>query len=157
MAMEDDVWVYTGVTSVSGDQSNVGFGSSDQSTYQRDTILYKVNGAEEYSAMGSRKVRFRTWVQGKNFPDSSEYFNEPTYFMALKDGAGLVKIRDGKYPEIPECCHRDTVSAARTLMKLLNTSTGITAGNESDSKTVTGTIQWIAQSVIDGIPISTWY
>ena len=32
MAMEDDVWVYTGVTSVSGDQSNVGFVLINQRT-----------------------------------------------------------------------------------------------------------------------------
>ena len=62
MAMEDDVWVYTGVTSVSGDQSNVGFVLINQRT--RETRYYKVNGAEAGS---------EPWVQG-NFPDPSEYF-----------------------------------------------------------------------------------
>ena len=72
MAMEDDVWVYTGVTSVSGDQSNVGFVLINQRT--RETRYYKVNGAEEYSAMGSAgRSGSEPWVSGQ-FPDSSEYF-----------------------------------------------------------------------------------
>ena len=71
--------------------------------------------------------------------------------MALKDGAGLVKkyamVNIQKYQNV---AIGDTVSACQdAYVKLLNTS-GITAGNESDFKTVTGTIHRIAQSVIDG-------
>ena len=51
LAMDDDVWVYTGVTSVSGDRSNVGFVLMNQRT--RETKYYEVAGAEEYSAMES--------------------------------------------------------------------------------------------------------
>lgn len=149
MAMEDDVWVYTGVTSVSGDQSNVGFVLINQRT--RETRYYKVNGAEEYSAMGSAEGQVQNLGYKATFPILLNISNEPTYFMALKDGAGLVKkYANGKYPEIPECCHRRyRIRCQDAYVKLLNTS-GITAGNESDFKTVTGTIQRIAQSVIDG-------
>ena len=76
--------------------------------------------------------------------------------MALKDGAGLVKkyamVNIQKYQNV---AIGDTVSACQdAYVKLLNTS-GITAGNESDFKTVTGTIQRRALST--AIPISTWY
>lgn len=149
MAMEDDVWVYTGVTSVSGDQSNVGFVLINQRT--RETRYYKVNGAEEYSAMGSAEGQVQNLGYKATFPILLNISNEPTYFMALKDGAGLVKkyamVNIQKYQNV---AIGDTVSACQdAYVKLLNTS-GITAGNESDSKTVTGTIQRIAQSVIDG-------
>lgn len=149
MAMEDDVWVYTGVTSVSGDQSNVGFVLINQRT--RETRYYKVNGAEEYSAMGSAEGQVQNLGYKATFPILLNISNEPTYFMALKDGAGLVKkyamVNIQKYQNV---AIGDTVSACQdAYVKLLNTS-GITAGNESDFKTVTGTIQRIAQSVIDG-------
>lgn len=149
MAMDDDVWVYTGVTSVSGDQSNVGFVLINQRT--RETRYYKVNGAEEYSAMGSAEGQVQNLGYKATFPILLNISNEPTYFMALKDSAGLVKkyamVNIQKYQNV---AIGDTVSACQdAYVKLLNTS-GITAGNESDSKKVTGTIQRIAQSVIDG-------
>ena len=105
MAMEDDVWVYTGVTSVSGDQSNVGFVLMNQRT--RETRYYKVNGAEEYSAMGSAEGQVQNLGYQATFPILLNISNEPTYFMALKDSAGLVKkLCDGQYSEISECCDR---------------------------------------------------
>ena len=149
MAMEDDVWVYTGVTSVSGDQSNVGFVLMNQRT--RETRYYKVNGAEEYSAMGSAEGQVQNLGYQATFPILLNISNEPTYFMALKDSAGLVKkyamVNIQKYQNV---AIGDTVSACQdAYIKLLNTS-GITAGNTGDSKKMTGTIRRIAQSVLDG-------
>lgn len=149
MAMEDDVWVYTGVTSVSGDQSNVGFVLMNQRT--RETRYYKVNGAEEYSAMGSAEGQVQNLGYKATFPILLNISNEPTYFMALKDSAGLVKkyamVNIQKYQNV---AIGDTVSACQdAYIKLLNTS-GITAGNTGDSKKMTGTIRRIAQSVLDG-------
>ena len=148
MAMEDDVWVYTGVTSVSGDQSNVGFVLMNQRT--RETRYYKVNGAEEYSAMGSAEGQVQN-LGYQAFPILLNISNEPTYFMALKDSAGLVKkyamVNIQKYQNV---AIGDTVSACQdAYIKLLNTS-GITSGNTGDSKKMTGTIRRIAQSVLDG-------
>lgn len=51
LAIDDDVWVYTGVTSVSGDQSNVGFVLMNQRTME--TKYYAIEGATESSAMNS--------------------------------------------------------------------------------------------------------
>ena len=149
MAMEDDVWVYTGVTSVSGDQSNVGFVLMNQRT--RETRYYKVNGAEEYSAMGSAEGQVQNLGYQATFPILLNISNEPTYFMALKDSAGLVKkyamVNIQKYQNV---AIGDTVSACQdAYIKLLNTN-GITAGNTGDSKKMTGTIRRIAQSVLDG-------
>ncbi len=149
MAMEDDVWVYTGVTSVSGDQSNVGFVLMNQRT--RETRYYKVNGAEEYSAMRSAEGQVQNLGYQATFPILLNISNEPTYFMALKDSAGLVKkyamVNIQKYQNV---AIGDTVSACQdAYIKLLNTS-GITSGNTGDSKKMTGTIRRIAQSVLDG-------
>lgn len=51
IAMNDDVYVYTGITSVGGDQSNVGFILTNQRT--KETKYYPCAGATEYSAMSS--------------------------------------------------------------------------------------------------------
>ena len=47
----DDVWVYTGVTSANGDQSNIGFVMMNQRT--SEARYYQVSGAEEHSAMSA--------------------------------------------------------------------------------------------------------
>ena len=89
LALEDDVWVYTGVTSVSGDQSNVGFVLMNQRTMENR--FYAIPGAEEYSAMESAEGQVQNLGYQATFPLLLNVAGEPTYFMALKDDAGLVK------------------------------------------------------------------
>lgn len=89
IALEDDVWVYTGITSVGQDNSNVGFVLMNQRTME--TRYYEVSGAEEYSAMDSDKGRVQNLGYTATFPLIINISGQPTYFMALKDGAGLVK------------------------------------------------------------------
>ena len=89
MAMEDDVWVYTGVTSITGDQSNVGFVLMNQRTME--TKFYEVEGATEEPAMSSAEGQGQNLKYKAAFPLLLNISGEPTYFMALKDDAGLVK------------------------------------------------------------------
>ena len=89
IALEDDVWVYTGITSVGQDNSNVGFVLMNQRTME--TRYYEVSGAKEYSAMDSAKGRVQNLGYTATFPLIINISGQPTYFMALKDGAGLVK------------------------------------------------------------------
>lgn len=86
----DDVYMYTGITSVTGDQSNVGFILSNQRT--KETKYYKIAGAEEYSAMSSAQGVVQHLNYSATFPLLLNINKEPTYFMALKDDAGLVKM-----------------------------------------------------------------
>ncbi|MDD3429865.1 MAG: CvpA family protein [Oscillospiraceae bacterium] len=90
IAMDDDVYMYTGVTSVGGDQSNVGFILANQRT--KETRYYQVAGAEEYSAMSSAQGVVQHLGYSATFPLLLNINSEPTYFMALKDAAGLVKM-----------------------------------------------------------------
>ena len=90
IALDDDVWVYSGVTSVSGDQSNVGFVLMNQRTME--TRFYKIEGATEESAMSSAEGQVQNLGYNATFPLLLNIAGEPTYFMALKDDAGLVKM-----------------------------------------------------------------
>lgn len=89
LAMNDDVYMYTGVTSVNSDQSNIGFLLSNQRT--KETTYYTVAGAIETSAMGSAEGVVQDLGYISTFPLLLNIGGQPTYFMALKDGSELVK------------------------------------------------------------------
>lgn len=90
IALNDDVYVYTGITSVTGDQSNIGFILSNQRT--KETTFYPAAGAEEYSARASAQGVVQHLGYKATFPLLLNIAGEPTYFMSLKDNAQLVKM-----------------------------------------------------------------
>ena len=149
LAMDDDVWVYSGITSVSGDQSNVGFVLMNQRTME--CRRYDIAGAEEYSAMGSAEGQVQNLGYKATFPLLLNIAGEPTYFMALKDGAGLVKkyamVNIQKYQNV---AIGDTVSECEKAYINLLKEGGITTTDTESIKTASGKIAKIAQGVIDG-------
>lgn len=90
IAIDDDVYMYTGITSVVSDESNIGFILSNQRT--KETRFYSVAGAEEYSAMDSAEGQVQHLNYRATFPLLLNISDQPTYFMALKDAAELVKM-----------------------------------------------------------------
>lgn len=90
MAMNDDVYLYTGITSLSSDESNIGFVLTNMRT--KETNFYSVGGAEEYSAMASSEGQVQQMGYVSTFPLLINLNNRPTYLMSLKDNAGLVKM-----------------------------------------------------------------
>ena len=90
LAEGDDVYLYTGVTSVGGDESNIGFLLSNQRT--KETRYYPCAGATEYSAMDSAKGQVQNLRYTATFPLLLNIADQPTYFMALKDASQLVKM-----------------------------------------------------------------
>lgn len=150
LALDDDVWVYTGVTSVNGDQSNVGFVLMNQRTME--TRFYTVEGAIEDSAMSSAEGQVQHLNYNATFPLLVNIASEPTYIMALKDAAGLVKmyamVNVQKYQIV---AIGDTVrECERNYRELLRTN-GIEAeSGDAQSMSVSGTIESYASVVIDG-------
>ena len=90
MTMNDDVYLYTGITSVSSDESNIGFILTNMRT--KETNFYAVPGAEEYSAMDSAKGQVQQMNYESTFPLLINLNNRATYLLSLKDAAGLVKM-----------------------------------------------------------------
>lgn len=90
IAMNDDVYLYTGVTSAGSDDSNVGFILVNQRT--KDARFYKISGATERSAMSSAQGAVQHLNYSSTFPILLNISDQPTYFMALKDSAQLVKM-----------------------------------------------------------------
>lgn len=89
-AMNDDVYLYTGITSALADESNIGFILTNMRT--KETVFYSVPGAEEYSAMASAEGQVQQMKYTSSFPLLINLNNKPTYLMSLKDNAGLVKM-----------------------------------------------------------------
>ena len=85
----DDVWYFTGVTSVTADESNIGFIISNARTGQY--IYYSVAGAEEYSAMNAAQGQVQNMGYNASFPSLVNISGEATYIMVLKDNNGYVK------------------------------------------------------------------
>jgi hypothetical protein len=149
IAMEDDVWVYTGVTSVGNDESNVGFVLMNQRTME--TRYYEIAGAEEYSAMSSAEGKVQHLNYVATFPLLLNVGGEPTYFMALKDSAGLVKsyamLNIERYQTV---AIGDTVNECETNYKQMLSDNGIVTEKPKETSRITGTITKLVPVVVDG-------
>ena len=149
LALDDDVWVYTGVTSITSDQSNVGFVLMNQRTME--TRYYACAGAEEFSAMSSAEGQVQHLGYKAAFPLLLNIADEPTYFLALKDEAGLVKkyamVNVQRYQivaigdTVPEC--------EEAYISLLNDN-NIIAEEGAETQKRSGVIARIVEGVIDG-------
>ena len=90
IALNDDVYMYTGVTSANADQSNLGFLLSNQRT--KETRFYSAPGATERSAQGSAQGEVQDLGYTATFPLLLNIDGQPTYFIPLKDQSNLVKM-----------------------------------------------------------------
>jgi hypothetical protein len=90
IAQDDDIYLYTGITSITSDESNLGFILTNLRT--KETNFYEVPGAEEYSAMSSAKGQVQQMNYTSTFPLLINLEDKPTYLVSLKDNAGLVKM-----------------------------------------------------------------
>ncbi len=153
IAKDDDVWVYTGVTSATADNSIIGFVLVNQRT--QESHFYSVAGATEDSAMESAEGQVQNLRYTSTFPLLINVGNQPTYFMALKDGAGLVKkfamIDIQRYQNVAV---GDTVADTQKAYEALLATNGVVTesdgGTATDVKTVKGTIRSLNQAVIEG-------
>ena len=153
IAANDDVYVYTGVTSAGSDESNIGFILTNQRTKQ--TTFYSIAGAEEFSAMNSAEGVVQHLNYSATFPLLLNISNQPTYFMALKDYAGLLKmyamVNVQQYQivatgaSVEEC-----QSNYYKLLRQNKLDTGEAPILPADEDTVTGIVTALRSAVIDG-------
>ncbi|MBR4868923.1 MAG: CvpA family protein [Clostridia bacterium] len=155
IAIDDDVYLYTGITSVAGDESNVGFVLVNLRT--KETSYYVCPGAEEYSAMESAQGVVQDLGYAATFPLLLNVSDRPTYFMSLKDSAGLVKMY--AYVDVQQyhvVATGNTIPAAReAYVEKLKAEANIeiqdSAPEQSvEQKTITATIRAISSAVVNG-------
>lgn len=151
LALDDDVWMYTGVTSVNQDQSNVGFVLSNQRTME--TRYYEVEGATEAAAMSSAEGQVQNLQYKATFPLLLNISDEPTYLLSLKDSAGLVK----KYAMVNVQQYQivaigDSIGQCEDNYLELLLGNGIKEVEQDTRKeeTLTGKVTKVAQAVLEG-------
>ena len=153
IAANDDVYVYTGVTSAGSDESNIGFILTNQRTKQ--TTFYSIAGAEEFSAMNSAEGVVQHLNYSATFPLLLNISNQPTYFMALKDYAGLVKmyamVNVQQYQIVATGTSVEECQANYyKLLRQNKLDTGEEPVLPADEETVVGTVVALRSAVIDG-------
>ena len=153
IALDDDVWVYTGVTSIGGDQSIVGFVLMNSRT--KETNYYQISGAKEISAMESAQGEVQHLGYTATFPLLLNIADEPTYFLSLKDNAGLVKkyamVNIEKYHIV---AIGDTVAECEQVYRNLMSNNGIDTTPQGEGQQISGQITLIQDIVSEG---NTYY
>lgn len=149
IALDDDVWVYTGVTSVNADQSNVGFVLMNQRTME--TRYYQMEGAIEDSAMSSAEGKVQNLGYRSTFPLLLNIDGEATYFMALKDAAGLVKmyamVNVQQYQYVAT---GDTIRDCEKMYREMLVSKGISTVAPGELQETAGIIEVLQPVVLEG-------
>ena len=149
---DGDIFIYTGVTSVVADESNIGFILVNSRT--GECKYYAIAGAEEYSAMAAAEGVVQNFGYEASFPSLVMYKDTPTYVMVLKDANGLVK----KYAMV-NMVHYSVVVVEDTLAKCkkayidaINKNTEVSENTMEDLKEIkeTITIENINYINIDG-------
>ncbi|WP_283169863.1 Tat pathway signal sequence [Curtanaerobium respiraculi] len=151
IAKDDDVWVYTGVTSATSDNAIVGFILVNQRT--AEAHYYSVAGATEDSAMRSAEGQVQNLEYKATFPLLLNINGQPTYFIALKDAAGLVKkfamIDIQRYQNVAV---GDTIDQCQKTYKALLATNGISSDSAGDMTLLSkeGTVRTVMQAAIEG-------
>lgn len=149
LAQDDDIWLYTGLTSVGSDQSNIGFVLVNLRT--KEARYYPVSGATEYSAMASAEGQVQHLNYRATFPILLNVANQPTYFLSLKDNAGLVKqfafINVERYQEV---AIGSTINEAYSQYLEMSADDAQISVDTEDLKTLEAVVTSISTAVIEG-------
>ena len=154
IAIGDDVYMYTGVTSVTSDQSNIGFILSNQRT--KETHFYSVAGATEASAQASAMSQVQQMRYVATFPLLLNIADQPTYFMSLKGEDGLVKmyamvnVQQYNIVEAGSTVAECEANYRRALADSGLISDGDAEAVPSDQEEISGAIAEIRTAVLDG-------
>ncbi len=153
IAMNDDVYAYTGVTSANADQSNLGFLLCNMRT--KETHFYEAPGATEAAARASAEGVVQDLGYVSTFPLLLNIAGEPTYFIPLLDNTNLVKsyamVNVAQYQLVATGA---TVSACEQTYIQMLSDKGVTTPEELPKTQASGAIAEIRSAVLSG---STYY
>ena len=173
IAMDDDVYIYTGVTSVTADESILGFILINQRT--KEAMFYTTTGATEAAAQNSAQGALSDKGWSATFPLLINLDGEATYFMSMKDASNVVKgyamvnvsnynivatdAADGN-PDLVKCINnyskvlKDTKNVAINVDTSVAPDKVVTDDNnnqtQNEDKTVSGVVEEIRSQIESG-------
>lgn len=144
-------YLYTGLTSVGADESATGFMLVDMVT--KKPYRYQISGATEYAAQQSAQGKVQNLHYIASFPLITNVDGQPTYFMTLKDDAGLIKqyafVSVTDYTSVGT---GETIGSAmsnyQSVMKNTSGSSAIDTGDQQQE--LQGTIDRISSEIVSG-------
>lgn len=143
---DDRCYLFTGLTSVGSDESAIGFILVDMVT--KESFLYQMSGATEVAAQRSAEGKVQQYGYRASFPMIINLDGQPTYFMTLKDNAGLIKqyafVSVANYTTVGTGESMD--SALRDFRQTRGGNGGIVTGQASEK--VTGKVLRIASESV---------
>lgn len=149
LPMNDDIYLYTGITSVNSDESNIGFVLVNMRT--KETHFYPVTSADEYSAMVSAEGSVQEKGYKATFPLLINLNGQPMYILSLKDSSGLIK----SYALIDVQNYQNVYidSSIKSLVNKFMTESGASVESietEEDLSRLQGHIEEIQATVVEG-------
>lgn len=87
---DGDIWLYTGITSVNSDSSNLGFILVNLRTHE--ALRINAPGADETSAMKSAQDEVQNYGYEATFPVLVNVNGNPTYLMSLRSSSGSQSV-----------------------------------------------------------------
>ena len=148
VSKKDGVVFYTGLTPANVSESNVGFITANPKTGV--IKRYDYAGAEESSAQAAAEGLVQNLGYKATFPNILNVDGVPTYFMVLKDNAGLIQrysfCNIANYAEVVEA---KTLEEALSLYKAKIGSQEEVPVERKENK-ITGTIETLYTAQIDG-------
>ena len=153
IAMNDDVYMYTGITSANGDLSNLGFLLCNMRT--KESNYYEAPGATEVAAMGSAQGAVQDLGYTATFPLLLNISGQPTYFIPLMDNTKLVKMYAMvNVQQYQILATGTTVTETEEKYLQLLSDRGIIVETARPQTSASGTLAEIRSAVLDG---NTYY
>ena len=134
---DGDIWLYTGITSVNADQSNLGFILVNLRTHE--ALRIDAPGADETSAMKSAEDEVQNYGYEATFPVLVNVNGRPTYLMSLRSDASESNSVLKMYAMVDATDYQKvtTVSVDQGLNVLKKQMIAIQGGSDDISSAVT--------------------
>lgn len=141
-------YLFTGLTSVGSDESAIGFILVDMVT--KESNIYQMSGATEMAAQSSAEGKVQQFGYRASFPMIINLDSLPTYFMTLKDNAGLIKqyafVSVSNYTNVGT---GETIESALRNFRQVRGGTGVNITTGQTTSDAQGTILRIASETMD--------
>jgi len=162
IAKDDDVFMYTGVTSATADDSIIGFIMVNQRT--KGAVFYQMKGATESSAQEAAQGLVSAYEWEATPPLLINVSSQPTYFLSLKDKSKVVQgyamVNVAQYNKI-KVWGKTLAECTNLYVQTLNDNgihaDEITVPDDTETpnlnaqeQSVTGTITDLRSAVING-------
>lgn len=156
LSIGDDIFLYTGVTSVNSDASNIGFYLVNLRTKVAE--YYPVTSANEFSAMDSAEGEVQHTRYTSTFPLLIKIEGRPYYISSLKDESGLVRsyalVDSQDYQDVTISNSMDELILQVTGQDMMDSSETNNeveeAETEEELRDIVGTVENIEQAVVAG-------